>query len=77
MAIDRARNETLLEWPLSREDGLTTNDSKTKANILNEHFYSVFTTEDSNDLPDSEPSQYPTRPMDIMSQVTYVLDDMS
>ena len=45
-----------------KKTSLTTNDSKTKANLLNKHYCSVFTTEDTNNLSDPEPSSYPAMP---------------
>ena len=35
-------------------------DSRTKANILNKQFVSVFTNEDDSDLPDLDSNPYPT-----------------
>ena len=43
-----------------KKDGLTFSDSLNKANIMGEQFCSVYTKEDTLDLPDLGPSQTPT-----------------
>ena len=45
-----------------RKEGLTYSDAAAKANILNEQFCSVFTTEDMQNLPDLGESPYPDMP---------------
>ena len=45
-----------------KKDGLTFSDSKTKANILNEQFCSVFTQENLSTLPDLGESPHPDMP---------------
>ncbi|XP_072048556.1 uncharacterized protein [Amphiura filiformis] len=47
--------------PLKR-DGIAHSNSKTKAQILNQQFTSVFTCEDTDNLPDLGPSPYPELP---------------
>ena len=45
-----------------KKDGLTFSDSLNKANIMGGQFCSVYTKEDTSDLPDLGPSQTPTVP---------------
>ena len=42
--------------------GILQCDSEVKANLLNEQFVSVFTTEDTNSLPDLGPAIHPEVP---------------
>jgi hypothetical protein len=46
--------------PLKNKDGYLQSDSKTRTNILNEQFVSVFTREDQTNIPDKGPSHIPT-----------------
>lgn len=46
--------------PLRNTDGLITIDPQARANILNEQFKSVFTTEDTSQAPDKGPSPFST-----------------
>jgi len=48
--------------PLRGQDGLTYSDPKTKADILNKQFSSVFTQEPQDIMPDLGESPYPTMP---------------
>ena len=45
-----------------KKDGLTFSDSLNKANIMGVQFCSVFTQEDTSELPDLGPSQTPSMP---------------
>ena len=45
-----------------KKDGLTFSDSVNKANIMSDHFCSVFTKEDTSCLPDLGPSHTPSVP---------------
>ena len=45
-----------------KKDGLTFSDSLNKANIMGDQFCSVFTQEDTSELPDCGPSQTPSVP---------------
>ena len=42
------------------KDGFLHSNSKQKAEILNDQFHSVYTTEDHNNFPEKGRSQYPT-----------------
>ena len=44
--------------PLQHQDGLLRSDSETKAELLNDQFQSVYTQEDTDNIPDLGPSTY-------------------
>ena len=48
--------------PALKKDGILTSDTIEKANILNEQFQSVFTSEPKDTIPDKGPSQHPNIP---------------
>ena len=46
------------EIPTFEKDGITYCTDISKANVLNEHFYSVFTKDDDSILPEMAGTQY-------------------
>jgi len=59
---------------LKTQDGKTVTDPYNKAEVLNRHFQSVFTTEDSDHVPDKGPSPYTTiADIEITTQGVYNL----
>ena len=48
--------------PLRKTDGLLYNDVASKADILNQQFHSVYTREDTTNMPNKGPSPYPDMP---------------
>ena len=59
--VKSKRNDKVGVYPL-KKDGQTYSDSKPQADILNDQFSSVFTTEPDNSLPRLGLSPYPTIP---------------
>ena len=58
--IKTRKQESFGIAPLKNMDGFIHSDAKTKAEILNDQFQSVFTQEDTANVPDKGPSPYPT-----------------
>ena len=48
--------------PLKNKDRFLKSDSASKANILNNHFVSLFTKKDTSSFPDEGPSPFPSMP---------------
>ena len=48
--------------PLKNQDGFLQSDNRSKAEILNHQFSSVFTREDKDNIPSKGPSPYPSMP---------------
>ena len=48
--------------PLRKDDGFLYSDTETKAEILNDQFYSVYTREDMTSMPEKGQSPYPDMP---------------
>ncbi|KAK3104689.1 hypothetical protein FSP39_007852 [Pinctada imbricata] len=48
--------------PLKKSDGLLYSDTKSKAEILNTQFHSIYTREDTNNMPNKGTSPYPDMP---------------
>ena len=48
--------------PLKKPDGLLYSDTESKAEILNDQFHSVYTNENTADMPDKGPSPYSEMP---------------
>ena len=59
--IKNRRNDTTGVPPL-KQNGLTFSKNKTKADILNDQFCSVFTKEETTNIPQLDPSPHPTMP---------------
>ena len=59
--IKSKTSETTGDSPL-RKEGILHSDPVNKANILNDHFVSVFTQEDMYNIPDKGDSEYPDLP---------------
>ncbi|KAL8616823.1 hypothetical protein ACOMHN_017860 [Nucella lapillus] len=59
--IKNRRNDSTGVSPL-KQNGLTFSKNKTKADILNEQFCSVFTKEDTVNIPQLDPGPHPTMP---------------
>ena len=55
------------------QDGHTVTDPLKKANILNQHFRSVFATDDNATIPDNGPSLFPDKKMTKNPQY-YIID---
>ena len=55
--------------------GVAIADSKDKAELLNEYFYSVFTTEDLGLVPDMDPSHESVPVIDITTHGVYNLSN--
>jgi len=48
--------------PTLEKDGITYATNLSKANVLNDHFYSVFSKDDTDTLPEMADTPYPTMP---------------